>query len=120
MMSIRIIHAITKLRKAGVSSSSLALFYKARVLSILSYSAPSWFPFLNQHDKEKLENHQKLCLRVIKPTTNDYNELLSSLNLSELNLYLSLHCLRYVEKVKKSPSHILLSYIPIPTTGRNH
>ena len=115
------VHAITKLRKAGVSSSSLALFYKARVLSILSYSAPSWFPFLSQHDnKEKLENHQKLCLRAIKPTTNDYNELLSSLNLSELNLYLSLHCLRYVEKVKKSPSHILHSYIPIPTTGRNH
>ena len=59
------VHAITKLRKAGARCSSLALFYKARVVrvqSLLSYLAPSWFPFLNKRDIEKLETRSSVCV----------------------------------------------------------
>ena len=37
-------HAIVMLKKAGVSTEGLVAFYKARVISIISYAAPSWYP----------------------------------------------------------------------------
>ena len=44
-------HAIIKLKKEGLNAESLALFYRARILSILSYTAPSWFPFIYSTQK---------------------------------------------------------------------
>ena len=38
------LHGLIKLRKAGVRSHSLVLFYKARILSVLSYAAPLLVP----------------------------------------------------------------------------
>mgnify|MGYP001796337641 CR=1 FL=1 len=60
-------HAIVALRKAGVNSNSLGLFYLSRVCSILSYAALSWYPMLSQKDRGLLEMYQRLCLRIILP-----------------------------------------------------
>ena len=49
------LHGLIKLGKAGVRSHSLDLFYKARILSVLSYAAPCWFPHTSQNDKVQLE-----------------------------------------------------------------
>ena len=61
------VHDITKLKKAGVRAPSLTLFYKARILFILTYAAPSWYPFIGKNDGEKVKNHHKMCLRLILP-----------------------------------------------------
>ena len=114
------VHAITKLKKAGVRAPSLTLFYKARILSILTYAAPSWFPFIGKNDREKLENHQKMCLRLILPYSEHYEDRLHDLNMSELTVYMDLICLRYVEKVRQHQSHPLSEHIPKPTTGKYH
>ena len=114
------VHAITKLKKAGVRAPSLTLFYKARILSILTYAAPSWFPFIGKNDREKLENHQKMCLRLILPYSEHYEDRLHDLNVSELTVYMDLICLRYVEKVRQHQSHPLSEHIPKPTTGKYH
>mgnify|MGYP001795956936 CR=1 FL=1 len=41
-------HAIIHLRKAEVATDSLLLFYKACVIPLLPYAAPTWYPFLAQ------------------------------------------------------------------------
>ena len=53
------VHAIIQLKKIGVTSISLCRFYQSRVLSILAYAAPSWFPYLSKNHEEKLERLQK-------------------------------------------------------------
>ena len=99
------VHAIIQLRKVGVSTSSLVTFYRSRVLSVISYAAPSWFPFLSKGDKEILERLQKLCLRVILPWIEHYDERLAALNLTEISVYLDICCLKYVNNVRKNTSH---------------
>ena len=104
-------HAIVRLRKAGISAQNQALFYKAWIVSILTYSAPSWYPYITNNDKQKLEQYQRLCLKVILPQIENYDEQLGKLGLSEINTELDMSCLRYVEKVK-SLSHPLNHYLP--------
>ena len=98
-------NAIIRLRKVGVSTSSLVTFYRSRILSVISYAAPSWFPYLSKGDKEILERPLRLCLRVILPWLEHYDERLAALNLTEQSVYLDICCLKYVNDVRKNTSH---------------
>ena len=113
-------HAITRLKRAGVGTKSLTLFYKARILPNLNYASPSWYPSLSNHDKQRLERHQKLCLRLIHPELDNYDERLAHQSLNELTVSLDIACLRYIEKIGGNECHPLFSYIPTITTGKNH
>ena len=66
------VHAITKLKKAGVRAHSSTMICKARILSIQTCAAPSWVPFIGKNDRKKLENHQKMCLCLILPNIEHY------------------------------------------------
>ena len=85
-------HAIIRLRKVGVSTSSLVTFYRSRILLVISYAAPNWVPYLTKGDKERLERLQKLCLRVMLPYVECYDERLAALSLTELSVYLDQGC----------------------------
>ena len=110
------LHGLIKLRKAGVRSHSLILFYKARILSVLSYAAPCWFPHTSQNDKDKLERFQKLCTRIMIPYEEEYEERLSLLKLEELTIHLDILCFRYIAKVKEHENHPCKTFLE----ARNH
>ena len=99
------LHGLIKLREAGMWSHSLVLFYKARILSVLTYAAPCWFPHTSQNDKVKLERFQKLCTRIMIPFEEEYEERLSLLKLEELNIHLDILCLEYIAKVCDYDDH---------------
>ena len=61
-----------------------------------------------------------MCLRLILPYSEHYEDRLHDLNMSELTVYLDLICLRYVEKVRQHQSHPLSEHVPKPTTGKYH
>ena len=63
--NLRIFYAISKLRKAGVNDTSLTHFYQSRIIPIITYVAPMWYPLISQCDRERLEKYQRLCLRII-------------------------------------------------------
>ena len=99
------LHGRIKLRKAGVRSNSLVLFYKARILSVLLYAAPCWLPHTSQNDKVKLERFRKLCTRIMIPYEEEYGERLSLLKLEELNIHLDILCLKYIAKLCDYDDH---------------
>ena len=74
--------------KAGVRSHPRVLFYKARILSVLSYAAPCWFSHTSQNDKLKLKRFQKLYTRIMIPFEEENEERLSLLKPEELNIYI--------------------------------
>ena len=104
--------ALVNLKKAGVATSGLVLFYQARILSIISYAAPSWYPYIAKYYKDKLERYQRLCLFIILPRQEHYADRLVFLKLEELNVYLDIVCLRYANKILADDHHILHRYIP--------
>ena len=112
-------HAIIHLRKAGVATNSLLLFYKARVIPLLTYAAPSWYPFLAQYSKDKLERYQRLCLRIILPHVDGYDNRLSHVGLTTIISQLETICKRYAAKITAKPEHALYDYILSETSKRS-
>ena len=103
-------HAIVKLRKAGVNDESLCKFYKSRVVPLLTYAAPCWFPQLSNKDIERLEKYQRLCLRVMLPNLADSNTRQAVSSVEDVNIRLSTLCFRYITKAQSDDDHPLHSY----------
>ena len=106
-------HAISKLRKAGVNDTSLAHFYQSRILPIITYAAPMWYPLISQCDRERLEKYQRLCLRIILPHVDDTETRLAMTGLDDINVVLGVACLKYANKVLQDVHHPLHSYTQI-------
>ena len=49
-------HAIVRLKQFGVAPFAPALFYRTKVLSVLSYAAPLWYPHVTDKYKEKVSH----------------------------------------------------------------
>ena len=92
--------ALIRLKKAGITPINLVLFYKSRIVSILADCLPSWYPYISGNDKTKLERVERLCLRIILPNIDSYEEQLGLLNLSPINAQLDASCTRYIEEIK--------------------
>lgn len=110
-------HALVQLKRAGVNISNLTLFYRSRILPILTYAAPCWFPHLSGNDKDKLEKYQRLCLRIIMPD-GDYTERLVTLGLCKITEHLQCVCCGYVRMLTTNVSHPLHHLVPTRTYHR--
>jgi hypothetical protein len=103
-------HALVQLKKSGINNPGLSLFFKARILPILCYAAPCWYPHITNGDKLKLERYQRLCLRIIAPFANRHEDRLTQLNICDINITLANMCRNYVARLQRSPKHPLHSY----------
>ena len=108
-------HALVQLKRAGVNSAGLLAFYKSRIVSVLSYGAPAWFPHITKHAKERLSRYEKLCLKIIYPSSDSYDDRLAASGLTDIISNLDMMCLKYVTKVKQNPNHPLntTKYFPV-------
>ena len=64
--------------------SGPALFYRARIPSVLSYSAPCWYTHVLENSKTKLEMYQKYCTRLILYDEEDNDNRLKLDNLLQI------------------------------------
>ena len=103
-------HAMSKLRKAGVDDAGLTMFYKSRIVPLIIYAAPSWYPLLSVTDKERLEKYQRHCLRMIYPYLDDTNSRLCQSGLDDIGVQLSIQCLRYTARLRSNKTHPLHNY----------
>ena len=63
-------------------------------------------PYLSQTEKERLENFQSLCTRIILPDVDDFDSRLSNPKLDEFPVNLDNLCLRYVFKVRSNDDRV--------------
>lgn len=112
-------HALIQLKRAGVNAANLLTFYQTRILSVLFYGAPAWYPHITQHAKDRLQRYERLCLRIIFPNLEGYDSRLKHIGQLDINARLDIACLKYVSRVKGNPDHPLndSEYIPPPTTA---
>ena len=108
-------HAICRLRKAGVNSASLAYFYQSRIVPLLTYASPCWFPLICKSDSERLERYQRHCLRVIYPELDNTDTRLETTGLDDICVRLNTQCLNYTHRVKGNDNHPLHQ---LSSTGR--
>ena len=95
--------------------------YCTQERAIPNYVETGWFPYLSNTDKDKLERLQRLCLRVMLPDIDNYDQRLSHLNLEYLSVHLDVTCLKYIDRMNNTDNHPLSKYIPeVHTTEKTH
>ena len=77
-------YALLQLKRLGVSTEKLALFYVSNIRSVLVYCIASFFSQLNDKQKESLERVQSLCSKIILPNIESYSERLEVLAIPNL------------------------------------
>ena len=76
-----------QLKRMSVANKKLSMFYIAHIHSIVTYCMPAVFPLLTKTQIESQENVQKLCTKMILPSSECYYERLNVLSLPPLALF---------------------------------
>lgn len=85
------IYFLKHLKRAGLSSEELRLYYITVIRSVIEYAAPAWFTSTTTAQKERLNHIQKRALRIITPDLpQDIAE--HQLNIPPLNYRLEMLC----------------------------
>jgi hypothetical protein len=85
-------YGLVQLKRIGVSSEKLCMFYVANIRSVLTYCISAFYSLLSSKQMEALERTQRICTKIILPDVSSYTELLQILSLPtvqdfSLNLY---------------------------------
>ena len=78
-------HTLIRLKCAGLDSDCLTCFHQVRIVSTIIYAAASWYPFISENDKTKLERYQSLWCRIVLTHIDSNKERLKQLQIYELN-----------------------------------
>ena len=101
-----------QLKRMSVATKKLSMFYIAHIHSILTYCMPAVFPLLTKTQIESQENVQKLCTKMILPSSKCYYERLNVLSLPPLALFSENLYRTHFLKIMSDEHHQLHSFIP--------
>jgi hypothetical protein len=82
-------HALQMLKRYGLNTPGLCLYYSSIIRSLLTYACPAWFPSLSKQDIDKLETIQKRCLKIIFPNLDNYNKRMEAAKTPALHTWQS-------------------------------
>ena len=79
----------------------------------MSYGCAAWFPMASSNGTEQLTRLEKLILKIICPTGDDYQERLMNLGVVPITSFLDKSCSDYMLKIQK-PEHCLNGLVRKP------
>ena len=86
----------------------LVTMYRMQIMPAISHSAPAWFPFLCDYQREELEKSQKLALHMIFHNLEHYEDRLAAANLPTLCEHLD-DVLRVTNNHDHPPQKLLIT-----------
>ena len=92
-------YLLIKLKRLGVSTEKLKLFYISNIRSVLTYAAPSFFGYLTAKQVESMERVQRFTTKVILPFVESYSDRLSLLKLPILSDFMDRLSCAYFKKI---------------------
>ena len=104
---------LTMLKRMGVHSDKLTLFYISNIRSVMTYAAPCFYGFLSKKQIQELEGVQSFTTKMILPDIESYSERLKILDLPILSDFMHALCCNYFKKIS-SPNcdSILKDLVP--------
>jgi hypothetical protein len=103
---------LQKLKRLGVNTAKLKLFYIANVRSVITYAIPAIHGHLTNGQLDSLERIQRFASRIMLPDIDSYTERLSSLRLTIVREHLLSLTTKYVNRVKGKNITMILKCLP--------
>ena len=96
--------AISKLSKAGISSTDIIHFFNIKIRSILESNCPVYHSMITKEQSDDIERLQKILLRIIlKDNYISYHLACKHLNIQTLKQRRSDLCLKFALKISENP-----------------
>ena len=100
-------------KRAGIPQHYLTKYYTTCIRPKMSYMCAAWFPMASSNGTEQLTRLEKLILKIICPTGDDYQERLMNLGVVPITSFLDKSCSDYMLKIQK-PEHCLNGLVRKP------
>ena len=100
-------YSVIVLKRQGLDTKTLLNVYLSRVRSILTYAAPAWFAFINKYIRDKIIGVEKLCVKIILPEKDTYEERLADLGIPPVREFIDSLCLKLLNRIEETPAHPL-------------
>ena len=116
------LYYLRQLRRCGVHTKDLLMFYKSVIRPILEYACPAWHTSLTQQDSDLLEQIQKRAMYVICPNT-PYKDAIISSSLETLYTRRETICKKFFSKIRNEDhklNYLLMKRREIPYELRHH
>ena len=107
-----------QLKRLGMNSTGLLLFYCTNIRSVLCYGATVFYQFLSDSTKSKLRKVQKAATKVIFPDTS-YPECLRILALCTLDEHILSQSKAHFSKIAIDSSHPLHHRVIVNNSRRS-
>ena len=106
--AMRRIWTLRKLQKLGLNQQFILDVYIKEIRSILEYCVPLWNGGITQKESQKIENVQKIVMRILlKDQYNSYTEACRYFKIEKLHTRREKLCLNFAQKeYKKHNSNI--------------
>ena len=105
-------YMLVQLKRQGVVTGKLSLFYCTHIRSVLTYGVQAVFSMLTKCQVDSLEAVQKMSTKIILPGISSYHDRLEKLRLPELCVFSrDLYRAQFL-KIFHNPKHPLYQHIP--------
>ena len=96
--------AISKLSKAGISSTDIIHFFNVKIRSVLESNCPVYHSMMTKEQSDDIERLQKILLRIIlKDKYTSYHVACKQLNIQTLEQRRLHLCLKFALKISGNP-----------------
>ena len=108
----KLAYILVKLKRVRIPTEDLIEIYRARILSLPTYAVPAWFTHISLTLITNPERVQKLCLEIIVPGEEGYEDHLRLAKLTTVETHMQKLCQNYLQKIFRNPKHRLHNLIP--------
>lgn len=86
--------------------------FNANANAIFKWPHP-WYTYTPQYARDNLERHQSLCLRIVYPNIDSYQQRMNKARILPINEVLHRICTKYADKIVSSQqNHRLAIFVP--------
>jgi hypothetical protein len=111
------LYAMRELKRLGLNSSGLLLYYTANIRSLLTYACPVWGTIISDHHQQRITQIERRALKIVNPDIS-YNEAIGNHNLQPVVSFIDDITRRLMSKIDNNPGHPLRELITYKTGRR--
>jgi hypothetical protein len=110
------LYAMRELKRVGLSTSGLLLYYTANIRSVITYASPVWGSLISSKAMQRVTQIERQALKIIHADLS-YKQALSILCIPPIELYIDENARNTMAKIYSNPGHPLKTNIK-ENTGR--
>ena len=111
------LYAMRQLKRLGLKSSGLKLFYLSNIRSRLTYACQAWSGLMNDNSMTQIIRVEKAAMRIVNPDL-EYENCLQTYHIPPIEGYIDQQCQNHYQTILLNTTHPLHKNIVLNTNRK--